>query len=239
MNDALGTRPAAPPPLKPEVRAAIQDDLKPVRPVAPPWARFAAGAAAGLGLTAVGLVAVDLCGGGGPTSVLPVAWWAAALATLLPAALVLTGLVIREAGPRAPVRPATLVLSVSAAAVAFVVLALVASTFQPAAISMGLSAETTSLSKHLACLGIGLGLAAIPAAALIALLRGGYAPRPRRAAVTAGVAASLFALVVLELRCSDLSLTHKLAGHGGVALVLAFALAAGAAVLVGRRPRAI
>jgi hypothetical protein len=238
MNDELGTLQAAPPPLKPAVRAAIQDDLKPVRPVAPAWARFAVGAATGLGLTAGGLVAVDLCSRGGPTSVLPVAWWTAALATLLPAALILTGLVVREAGPRAPVRPVALVLSVSAVAIAFVVLALVASTFQPVAISMGLAAETTPLSKHLACLGVGLGLSAIPAAALIVLLRRGYAPRPWRAAALAGVAASLFALVVLELRCSDLSLIHKLAGHGGVAFFLAFALAAGAAVLA-RRSRAI
>jgi hypothetical protein len=190
------------------ISAAMLGNLKPVRPLAPARIFIFCFALVFLGAVAVG----SLLSGTGGWSVLSSFQKAAVFGPLAACAGMLAWSLVRLMGPGSKhiIRP--IWTSIAALTLPVIVIATV---FHP-------QAEPGFVSTGLRCLRTGSAWA-VPAAALFwLLLRRGAVLSPGLTGATAGGMAGLAGLMVLEVRCPNLSSYHILLWHWGVALLAMF-----------------
>ena len=189
------------------IKSAILADLKPVRPMAPAVAFFAALMFIFFAAAAAGVVELGHAGWLALDALQRVAIFSA----LVAGAALLTVSLSRQMVPgrRLMVPPAVLVT-----AVFLVVISLVAMLFHP-------HPESTFMATGLVCLRIGLECA-FPAGLLFWLvLRRGAILNPLLTAATAGALAGLSGLTLLEIFCPNPNVWHILVWHLGAVLVSA------------------
>ncbi len=210
------------PRLPEELRRAVAEDLRPVKPLAPPWRRALVLAAwvpaAALAVVSLLHLRHDAPAMGAPLTWLPLAW-----AGTVGVALV--ALALAEVVPgRAVPRPAGSALLAAGAA------GFGATSYLTSSATPGTVVANPLLTKGPACLAIET-LVGLTALALVALLL--HAARPLRAAwalLLGGAGAGLLAEGVYRLHCSISDLRHVVPWHGGgIALLVLLALAAAAA----------
>ena len=204
-------RPIPPPPpnrLK-QIEATLLADLKPVRPLAPAGAYFAALMGIFVALCVIGCVTVGQNG-----------WRALSelqkLGVFLPLAAVTAILafsIVRQMTPASAHARSSALISVGLFVVLLLIMALI---FQP-------SPESAFVRRGLVCFQIGM-LFALPAACLFTLLlRRGAGLSPVLTGATAGGLTGLVGLAVLELQCPDLNVYHIVVWHVSVTLLCVMA----------------
>jgi hypothetical protein len=183
-------------------------NLKPLRPLAPARIFIFGFALVFLGAVAVG----SFLSGTGGWSVLSTSQKAAVFGPLAACAGMLAWSLVRlmVPGSKHVIRP--IWSSIAALTLLVIVIAEVFQVFHP-------QAESGFVSTGLRCLRIGSAWA-VPAAALSwLLLRRGAVLSPGLTGATAGGLAGLAGLMVLEVRCPNVSSYHILMWHWGVALL--------------------
>ena len=201
------------PPLPPELRRLVRDELRPVRPLAPPARRA-------LVLLVWAPVAVALVFAIAPArpDAADLGWlysWGVVLAELAAGAGLAT-LALGEAVPgRGAGRPACL-LALAGAATLFVVLAVLAR-----GASAGVPVPNPLVSHGPACFAL-TGLIGLTALAVVAALILKSMPlRASFAGLLAGAGTGLMAEGVHHLDCPVTHLAHVLVWHGGAIVLLA------------------
>jgi hypothetical protein len=201
------------------IHASVLQDLKPVRPLAPPGILLAAFAVNFAALATVGSLQLHAYG----WRVLDPLQKTVVFTSLAFGSCVLAVSMVRQMRPGARhfVSPALL-----PAAVLVVLVAAMVAIFH-------VREEFAFVSRGLFCLSSGLKYA-IPGALLSWLiLRRGAALAPKLMGATAGGFAGLIGVTVLEVHCPNLGLYHILVWHAGVLLLSALGgVAVGAAVEV-------
>jgi hypothetical protein len=188
-----------------QIKAAVLQDLKPVKPLAPALAFLAAFGIIFLAVTVVGSFQLRAFGWG----LLSIPQRVVVFASLAAGVGLLASSMVRQMFPGSKhlVSPRCLPVGVLA------LLTLGAATvFRP-------KVEFAFVSNGLSCLRAGLSYA-IPGALLLWLiLRHGAILSPKLTAATAGVFAGLIGLTVLEVHCPILNRYHILVWHMGVVLL--------------------
>jgi hypothetical protein len=204
LNEARTVAPL-PADRRKRISSAMLRDLKPVRPLAPSRIFILGFALVFLGAVAVG----SFLSGSSGWSVLSTFQKAAVFGPLAACAGMLAWSLVclMVPGSKHVIRP----IWSSIAALTLLVI-VIAGVFHP-------QAESKFVSTGLRCLRTG-SASAVPAAALFwLLLRRGAVLSPGLTGATAGGLAGLAGLMVLEVRCPNLSSYHILVWHWGVALL--------------------
>lgn len=218
----------SPTPLPPALRAAIEGDLRPVRPLASP-ARRALALLAWAAVAAILVLALrGLRSDAAELGVLLT--WGVVLAEVA-AGAGLVALALAEAVPaRGPGRPAAL-LALGGAAALFVALAVATRRT-----SRGMEVDDPLVTFGPACAGL-QGLIGLTAFAVAALLVLRATPmRARLAGLLAGAGTGFLAEGVYHLDCPITHLSHVLVWHGSAILLLAL-LGLGFGLVVEARAR--
>ncbi|MDF1565045.1 MAG: NrsF family protein [Deltaproteobacteria bacterium] len=227
LSPLTGAAPA-PPPLRPEVLAAVGEAPAPVSPIWPTWARV--GLAAGSGAL-ISLVALAMTTSREAPTWLGLAW--IGLAGIWVAVTVgLTWLTLLEARPEVSeaggIRAGVVVL----VGLAFGGYALAEELLDHGRIGIPGAAELLEGART--CLALGSILELGPVILIFFLLLRGATFHPVRAGALGGIAAAGWSVLVLTLHCPSTSLLHVLPFHLGVALVWGL-LGAGLGLVVRAR----
>ncbi len=206
------------------IHGSVLQDLKPVRPLAPPGILLAAFAINFAALATVGSIQLHAYG----WRVLDPLQKTVVFTSLALGASALAVSMVRQMRPGARhfVSPALLPIAVLMLQVAGM------------AAMFHVREEFAFVSRGLFCLNSGLKYA-IPGGLLSwFILRRGEALAPKLMGATAGGFAGIIGVTVLEVHCPNLGLYHILVWHAGVLLLSALGgVALGAAVEVGGRQR--
>jgi hypothetical protein len=221
----MADRPITDPPLPPGLLAAVESDLKPVRPLASPARRALALLPLGLALVA----AIPAFWGlrkNFPALGPAVAWGLSGLQAL--AGLLIVGAALREAIPGRELSGRALAATVGAALALFAGLTFVTEHLVPAAVPPGVWVRFAWECFWMAA------ASSVPILAAAAWLAARALPtRPAVAGAVYGLGAGLMADAGVRLFCWVSAPAHVLVAHGGAILFLAVA-GAGAATVVER-----
>lgn len=188
-----------------QIKAAVLQDLKPVKPLAPALAFLAAFGIIFLAVTVVGSFQLRAFGWG----LLSIPQRVVVFASLAAGVGLLASSMVRQMFPGSKhlVSPRWLPVAILA------LLTLeAAAVFQP-------KVEFAFVSNGLSCLKAGLSYAIPGALFLWLVLRHGAILAPKLTAATAGGFAGLIGLTVLEVHCPILNRYHILVWHMGVVLI--------------------